>query len=89
MDASREVCSDGYEETSTMRKYTRLQRGVARAIATNLDLFVDVKEAWLAVDAHGAARRGSYDRQGRTRSVGGLCRPETSISLNTCGREKE
>src|SRR5262249_8377983 len=30
-----------------------LQGGVERSIANNLDLFVDFKEAWLAVDAHG------------------------------------
>jgi len=30
-----------------------LQGGVERSIADHLDLFVDFKEAWLAVDAHG------------------------------------
>src|SRR5262245_2209932 len=30
-----------------------LQGGVERSIANNLDVFVDFKEAWLAVDAHG------------------------------------
>jgi len=30
-----------------------LQGGVERSIANNLDFFVDVKEVWLAVDAHG------------------------------------
>jgi outer membrane protein len=30
-----------------------LQGGVERSIADNLELFVDFKEAWLAVDAHG------------------------------------
>src|SRR5262249_13449173 len=35
-----------------------VQGGVERAIAGNLELFVDVKEAWLAVDAHGKLAGG-------------------------------
>src|SRR5262249_29227617 len=30
-----------------------LEGGVERSIRNNLDLFIDFKEAWLAVDAHG------------------------------------
>ena len=35
-----------------------LQGGVERSIVRNLDLFVDFKEAWLAVDAHGSLSGG-------------------------------
>lgn len=35
-----------------------LQVGVERALRDNLDLFVDVKEAWLAIDAHGTLGGG-------------------------------
>ena len=35
-----------------------LQGGVERSIGRNLDLFVDFKEAWLAVDAHGQLSGG-------------------------------
>src|SRR5262245_51705110 len=35
-----------------------LQGGVERSIANGLDVFVDFKEAWLAVDAHGSLSGG-------------------------------
>jgi outer membrane protein len=35
-----------------------LQGGVERSVASNLELFVDFKEAWLAVDAHGKLTGG-------------------------------
>jgi outer membrane protein len=35
-----------------------LQGGVERSIANNLELFVDFKEAWLAVDTHGTLTGG-------------------------------
>jgi hypothetical protein len=54
-----------------------------RSIANTLELFVDFKEAWLAVDAHGKRPAGPGDGEGHPRSVDRRRWREVSISLST------
>ena len=60
-----------------------LQGGIERAISNNFDLFVDVKEAWLAVGAHGNLLGQVPVTASQTRSFDHWYRHESSISLNT------